>query len=322
VLIPEPTDTTRTPDHIIAQSTQAEAALAYLGDKEFLVSDQQDTALMYGRSGSSLIALGTALGTQSGLRELLNQFSAKADSEGRTASIWRAGESLKSAAKSQGWTARLQGEEAILDPQTYSPTGKRFRELKRKLKQAETAGVIITHSKPGKANLTALEPIAAEWKTRHNNCELGFSQGRFDRKFLARHDILTAEIDGTPIAFISLWSTPDANELSLDLMRSTDDLPQGTMHLLLHEAITLAKAKDATRFSLCAVQTKGLENDKTILGRFAHWIYTKQSKRHHLQGLARFKNAFRPDWEPRYLLTPSKLPPILTLWNIHRLLRK
>jgi len=277
---------------------------------------------MYGRSGSSLIALGTALGAHSGLFTLLSNFSAKANSEGRTASIWRAGESLKTIAQKQGWTARLQGEEAVLNPQTYSPTGKRFRELKRKLKQAESAGVVISHARPGKANLTALEPIAAAWKTRHNNCELGFSQGRFDRKFLARHDILTAELNGTPIAFISLWSNPESTELSLDLMRSTNDIPQGTMHLLIHEAIILAKFRAATRFSLCAVQIKGLENDKTLLGKLAHWIYTKQSKRHHLQGLARFKNAFRPDWEPRYLLTESRLPPILTLWNIYRLLRR
>jgi len=104
-------------------------------------------------------------------------------------------------------------------------------------------------------------------------------------------------------------------------MRSLDEMPQGTMHLLVHEAIALAKGMGCGRFSLCAVQMRGLDEETTLFGRLGHWAYQNLNERHHLQGLARFKNAFRPEWEPRYLVTRSKLFPLKVLWDIHCLIR-
>ncbi len=315
-------DPTLVPAWLVATSPQAEASLAYLGDKEFLFGPQKSGALMFARSGSSLVALGGPLGPDGAEAEtLLQGFVSKARSEGYAPVIYRAPEAQKRRAERFGWVARRQGEEAVVAPQEFEVAGKSFRELKRKLKQAKSAGVEVSLYEPGMAPVEELSVVAEAWKKRHKGVELGFSQGRFNADYLERQHILVARVEGKIVAFISLWSTGDAKEMSLDLMRSLDDVPMGAMHLLVHDAILFARERGALRFSLCAVQLRGLEAETSLCGRLGHWVYENMADRHSLQGLSRFKNAFRPSWEPRYLLTRNHVPPVKALWDIHWLVR-
>lgn len=310
------------PAWLVATSPQAEASLAYLGDKEFLVGPQKHGAVMYARGGTSLVALGDPLGAQGGEAEtLLRRFGYKAALDGFTPVIYRASQAHAERAERLGWHARLQGQEAVVDPQSFEAVGKNFRELKRKLKQAVSGGVEVEVYAPGRAPMEQLAEVADAWKARHGGVELGFSQGRFEPVYLERQHIVTAVVEGRIVGFISLWVSGDGQEMSLDLMRSYDDIPQGTMHLLVHEGIGIARAAGCTRFSLCAVQLRGLEHETSLFGRLGHWIYEALNNRHHLQGLARFKQAFRPDWEPRYLVTRSRAIPIKAIWDIHCLIR-
>ena len=308
-------------NRLLSNSSQAEAALAHLGDKIFLATPDQVSALMLGRSGSSLVALGAPLGSLSKAPELLRSLQVRASAEGLAPVLYRAPAGMRAIAELGGWHARKCGEEAVLNPQSYAPSGKKFRELTRKLKQARAAGVEIDVHAPGTAPLVELSAVAEEWKTRHDGIELGFSQGRFLPDYVAAHEVVTARVEGKMIAFITLWRSGKGCEISLDLMRSRDELPQGAMHLLVHEAILWSAGQGATRFSLCTVQLKGLEEEGSLAARIGSWVFKSRNESHGLQGLARFKNAFRPDWEPRYIVTRSRFSNPLALWDLHRLVR-
>ncbi|MEM7525830.1 MAG: DUF2156 domain-containing protein, partial [Pseudomonadota bacterium] len=196
------------------------------------------------------------------------------------------------------------GHEAEVDPQVFDLSARPCRQLRRKARQAEKAGIEVIPHAPGEAPLETFAKIDAEWRCGKGGRESGFSMGRFDLTYLKRFTIFEARRDNAPAAFLSVWVSGDGKEWSIDLMRASADAPMGATQLMIVTAIAAAKEAGADRFNLCMAPLSGLEDAEKPGERLLAEIYERADNWHGLKGLRRFKESFDPVWRPRYLARP------------------
>ncbi len=244
-----------------------------------------------GRSGHFLIALldPTPGATVQGLM-------AAAKAESRLPLLYKCSARTAVAAKAAGFCPVLIAREAWLSPQTYDLAAASRAGLRRKLRRAAAAGVTIQHG----TNLPwpQLDRIAAIWAAAHGG-ERGFSMGRYSRDYVARQRVYVAWHLGQPVAFASFHQTEQ--EWALDLMRHGGSLPDGTMHSLIQAAVEDATREGVRRLSLAAVP-------EAAFGKSAHSHarLLRTLTRDDGAGLARFKSAFAPRWQPLYMATSHR----------------
>lgn len=173
--------------------------------------------------------------------------------------------------------------EALIDPQRHDSDGARHRQLRRVLRKAARAGVTV--SRPTPLPLADMARVHDAWVAR-NGGEHGLTMGRFEAAHVTRQRVFCAWIGRRLVGFVTFHA--QRGDWCLDLVRSADDAPPGTGHLLVATALDVAKTEGVTTFSLAAVPSARLL--RCTPGR---------------RGLARFKDSFAPRWQPLYMAAPS-----------------
>ncbi len=190
------------------------------------------------------------------------------------------------ATRNSGWHVRRVAIEAILRPADWTTAGGRRQTLRRKLKQAARAGIVVEALKSSPT--AELQNIARSWALSHGG-EYGFSMGRFCPQYIAGQRIFLIKKDGYSIGFVSFHTSAD--EWMLDLIRHKDNVPDGAIHAAIVAAIDVAKDEAVQRLSLASVP------DPRVTPRF--WANSRA-------GLAQFKRSFGPVWVPRYHAAPNR----------------
>lgn len=224
--------------------------------------------------------------------------------------IYKCSGKLAAAAKKSGWHVLRVADDAVVDLAGFSIDGSRFRQLRRKLRQAEKAGVTTQREEPTTALLDELARIDAHWVAEHGGAR-GFSMGRYCPDYVGVQQIYVARQDGRAIAFVTLHET--TRDLALDLMRYGDDLPDGTMHLLIATAIADAQAEGRARLTLAAMPARDVA-ERRIVSR----MRTRIAQRSGGDGLTRFKESFGPRRQPLYMAAPNPMSITLASADLAR----
>ncbi|MFQ1701268.1 phosphatidylglycerol lysyltransferase domain-containing protein [Loktanella agnita] len=220
----------------------------------------------------------------------INNFWRESLTRGRVPAFYNCASRHALAARKAGWYVRRTAMEAMIQPATWTTSGGKRQTLRRKLRQAEQAGVTVTQTTD--LSMAALRDIAAEWAIAHGG-EYGFSMGRFAPDLIAQQRVFLIKQDNRIIGFISFHTS--RAEWTLDLIRHVAGLPDGTMHAAIVAAISQARAEGVARLSLAAVP------DPRHTPAF--WAEKRA-------GLIQFKRSFCPIWVGRYHAAPNKL----TFW--------
>ncbi len=287
---------------LIQNAAEPEAALLAQGRLSLL-----ERSAMVAPLGQSLVALRGPLQPETRPEELLASLEQAARARFLTPCLYKAPARLAACARRAGWQVLPIARDAWLNPQTWQPEGRAFRQLRRKLRKAEKAGVSITRAQA--LPLAEMARINRAWAARRGG-ERGFSMGVFDPALLARCEVFLAHRNGRLVGFLSLMKSRDARVL--DLMRYTDNAPDGTMQLALVTAIGAARAQGLTRLSLAALPAAQVSRAGRLLDRISG-----------AAGLAQFKHSFAPDWRPLYIAAPGRAALALAALEIGReILRK
>lgn len=228
--------------------------------------------------------------------------------------IYKCSGRLASLARRAGWSVVRVADDAVIDPRGFAVDGARFRQLRRKLRQAEKAGVRVTREAPGPALLRELEEIDSHWVAEHRGAR-GFSMGRYCQAYVGDQQIFVARRDGAAIAFVTLHET--SQDLALDLMRHGPEMPDGTMHLLVAAAIDTARAEGRGRMTLAAMPAQPCTE-----GRIATGLRNRIANISGGAGLTRFKESFGPRRQPLYMAAPDPVSLTLALADIARVIRQ
>ncbi|WP_027243771.1 phosphatidylglycerol lysyltransferase domain-containing protein [Leisingera daeponensis] len=202
-------------------------------------------------------------------------------------------------ARKSGWRVLRIAEEAVLNPQTFSESGSSRRQLRRKLRHAETAGINVCRG-ANRLPFEQMQEADAAWASAHGTA-YGTTMGRFEPGYLSCQEVVLAFHQGQLAGFASFHTS--AREWCLDLIRLRPGVPDGTGHALVRAGIAAAAADGIPRLSLAAVP------DHRLAG-------------HADRGLRRFKAAFAPQWEPRYMTAPSWLQMAISIAELVRLVHR
>ena len=215
------------------------------------------------------------------------------------ACLYKCSPRMALAARRQGWKVLRIAKDAIVYPAEFSDTGSSFRQLRRKLRNAEKAGLSV---EPAWSDLPLrqMAEVDALWTQQHGAAR-GTTMGQFEPSYVAIQVTFLAWLDDRLIGYMTFHRAAD--EWCLDLVRQIPGAPDGTGHALVRAAIEAAREVGVSRLSLAAVPDH----------RFAHRFD---------KGLRQFKSCFAPQWEARYIAAPTWPQMALALAEMIRLVHR
>jgi phosphatidylglycerol lysyltransferase len=303
---------------IVAKSPVAAANLALLGDKQFMINDNQQAFIMYGVTRETWVAMGDPVGPTRFWPELLWQFRREADRYADRAVFYEVGHAHLYLYLDIGLSLLKLGEEARVPLADFSLDGSRRKKLRyihHKLsKLGCTFEIISKTSVP--AQMNALKTISDAWLKAKNTREKGFSLGFFDSNYVRQFPIGIVRIQKRIVAFANIWDSADREELSVDLMRYLPDAPNGVMDYLFVELMLWGRAQGYHWFNLGIAPLSGMEPHEMapLWHRIGNIVFRFGDHFYNFQGLRTYKDKFDPLWQPKYLAAPGgfSLPRSLT----------
>ncbi|MEM5468524.1 phosphatidylglycerol lysyltransferase domain-containing protein [Celeribacter marinus] len=288
---------------------RAEANLLRTRDFSVLRDDTDIAVALAAPIGQSLVMLSDPLARTGCPKAARDALTRTARDRFRMPAIYKCGQRMAASARRAGWAVIPTAEEAWITPETFSIDGSNRRQLRRVLRKVEEAQ--ITTCEGGRVlPLDEMDRVAQAWKEARGG-ERGFSMGTYQRDYVTCQRVFLAYRDARLVAFVTFHET--RAEMTLDLMRQTDEAPDGTIQQLIVDAIETAKAYGCPRVSLAAVPWAGPDANP-LLAR----LRTKMLAKSGASGLRRFKSAFGPEWEVLYLAAPSRLALSVAAMDIMR----
>ncbi len=309
---------------IVAASPDTSAALALLGDKQFLLSPDHRGFVMYARSGGSLVAMGEPVGPPDVARDLGWAFRDLADRAAARTVFYEVGPQSLPLFLDMGLVALKLGEVARVDLTGFSLEGSRRQSLRYAARKADKDGIVfsIVPAAAIEAILPEIRAVSDAWLELKQGQEKGFSLGFFDEPYLRFFDTAVMRKEGRIIAFANLWRGASKDEISVDLMRHTPDAPRTIMEALFAKLMLAGRDEGYRWFNLGAAPLAGLVESRLASrwNRFGSFLYRRGQNLYRFDGLKSFKDKFDPVWTPHYLVCPPGLDTARALLDVTRLI--
>lgn len=217
-------------------------------------------------------------------------------------------------ARRQGWTVLHISDEAIIAPENHTLTGSKYRQLRRKLRNAEKSDVRVMTAQDT-LPFEDMARVSKEWEEAHGGAR-GLSMGQFEETYVAGQAIFLAYQGDRLLGFVSFHKT--THEWCLDLMRATKDAPDGTMHMLVQHAIELAQQENVPCVSLAAAPAGALDHHNWLEHLMRRSFFAKAGG----PGLRQFKACFNPRWQPLYMAAPGRAQLTLAAVDLIRSVKR
>lgn len=276
-------------------------------DKAFFFGVDKDSFIAYRVASGVALVLGDPVGRPEVLADIIRAFQAYCRRHDWMVVFVYIGPDLLALYRGTGLRAFQIGEDAIVDLNVFTAEtrhNKHFRGVRNKF---ERLGYVFEVHLPPQSPplLREAATVTRSWLKSRDRSEHSFALGYHDRGYLARSPLyVLRDRHGRMVAFANAIKSYHPKRATIDLMRFESGGETGVMDYLL--LCVLESLRDAgwQEFSLGLAPLSGLREgpDRTpeerILGRLAQTNIGGLS----FQGLRRYKDKFRPVWEPRYLV--------------------
>jgi len=300
----------------LALAERADAHLALLQDKRFLMHEAGDAFLMYAVRGKSWIAMGDPVGNPARASDLMWRFLEEVDRHAGWPVLYQASPAFLPIYLDAGLSLIKLGEEARVDLATFTTEGRAGRDWRNGLNRAKRDNLefAIIPAAEVPLHLAELKRISDAWLARRGAGEKGFSIGFWSESYLSRFDIAVVRREGRILAFANIWYGQPGGEITVDLMRHLPDAP-AVMDLLFVNLMQEGKARGYRWFNLGMAPLTGLSEHRLAPSwhKLAAFVARNGERFYGFGGLRAYKEKFRPVWEPRYLASPGgwTLPQVL-----------
>jgi len=279
-----------------------------------------DKALAFGAGGvlSYRVHRGTAIVSSDPVAapeaagEVLKAFQAQARGHGWQVVVWAASARHLEDYRRLGLRALRVGEEAFVDPQTFTLEGRAVRKLRQSVHRVSKRGwqVSVHQGRQIDDVLEAeIDELEAHWRRAQQRLH-GFAMGM--GKFA---------VEVGPEDLYALGRAPDGRlaavmrfaghcgKLSLDTMHRVGETPNGLNEALVARVLAHARACGVREVSLnyagLAHLVRQAEGGRRLT-RVRRWALAPLHRRFQMDRLVRFNEKFSPEWRPRYLLYESR----------------
>ncbi len=268
-----------------------------------------DAVVCYGTVGTVALAAGDPLGPPEQWPAAAAAFLAEAARHGRVAAVMGCGAAAAGVYEQAGLLTIYMGDEAVLDLDEFSLTGRAVRIARQSWHRARRAGFTCQVWRAGDLDpgtVTELRALSRRW--RGDAAERGFSMalGRlFDPRDRNTYVVAARDAAGRLCGFLHFvpWG---ANGASLDVMHRDRQAPAILNDYLVVEAARRLPALGVRRISLNfsflrAVLVAGAEPHAPRALQLQRWALRRLSRWFQIETLYRFNKKFNPSWLPRYL---------------------
>lgn len=276
-----------------------------------------DKSLFFGASGRAFLAyavgggfamvLGDPVGPEDDVAGLVREFAAFCESQDWRLAFYQTLPDHLPAYTRLGFKRLKIGDDAVVELARFDLNGGAHKKERAAMRKLEHAGVRVRWYEPPLDDrvLDQLQQVSNEWLQIPGRRERRFTLGLFDREYVTRTPVATAELaDGTVLAFVNMIESFRHDEATVDLMRRRAHAPNGVMDYLLIHVMLRARDLGYTRFNLGMVPMAGFGEHENASPeeRVVHGFFQQLNFIFSYKGLKAYKAKFANLWEPRFLI--------------------
>lgn len=203
-----------------------------------------------------------------------------------------------------GMKALPIGQEAIVNLDTFTLEGRDMKSIRNGIRKVEKSGYTTKVYTPpiSDGKLQQFKQVSDEWLAANNRKEMSFSQGFFRQPEIKKNTVIAIENrEGKVAGFLSIIPDYKKGEGTYDLIRRTDDAPNGTMDYMLVNMFEYFKSGNLRYANLGMVPVTGEEFGTPSVIQAINILSRVIRKFSNFKGLREYKEKFKPEWETRYL---------------------
>ncbi|OCQ99342.1 hypothetical protein BCD64_12400 [Nostoc sp. MBR 210] len=286
------------------------AAITLLSDKSYFFSPSGKSVIAYVPKGRGAIALGDPIGPIEERQEVIVSFQQFCQRNDWYPAFYQTSPNDLDLYISLGFRILKIGEEAIVDLKNFTLQGKAGKNFRPSINRLTKLGYQVSFYQPPINHdlLHQLKSVSDEWLKMAQGSEKRFSLGWFDEAYLRNCEIAVVHTpDGGIAAFTNILPEYQLNEITIDMMRHRASMENGMMDFLFTSLLQHFQEKgyDSFNFGLSALAGVGENSTSRRLEKVLRYLYEHLNGFYNFQGLHAYKDKFRPNWEPRYLVYPS-----------------
>ena len=274
-------------------------------DKMIFISKSRKAFIAYRTSGNFAVILENPVAENSEeIQKCIREFDKECYENGMKSIYYRIPEESLEIYHSFGKKELFLGQEGIVDLTTFNLEGGNKKSLRNAINKVSEQGYKSkVHIPPVKDGiLQKIKSVSDEWLYNTGRKEIIFSQGMFVWEELKNQTIITVEnAEEKIIAFLNIIPDYAKGEATYDLMRKTDDAPNGIMDFILIELFNYLKSLGFSSINLGFAPISGLADPHTFPERSMKFAYEKLKSFSHYKGLREYKDKFGPVWYNKYL---------------------
>ena len=308
---------------VCAHGSDTLAAFKLRTDLDYYFSSCGAAFAGYRMCAGVLLVAGDPVGRASAIPGLLREITGLTDRHDLCFGAVGASPAFAGLCEAEGLHAMYIGDEAIVDPRTFSLEGRAMRKVRQSTHRLERAGYTVECSSADEldpATLGELDRISTAWRGRAR--ERGFAMALDTLDSELAKDVavfVTRDGAGRPRAFLEFVPTYGRAALSLSSMRRDPATPNGTTEFLVARALETLRERGAVEVSLnFAAFGRLLRAPVGRLDRLLRLVIGAADRFFQIESLYRFNAKFQPEWYPRYLVYDRALAlpriALATLW--------
>jgi phosphatidylglycerol lysyltransferase len=200
------------------------------------------------------------------------------------------------------------GQDAILDAEKFSLTGKERKSIRNGINGLEKAGykAEILYAPHSENIIEQIKKVSDLWLTESDKKEIVFAEGMFDSETVKSQDlILIFDADHNCVAFLNIIPYCAPDECSYDMIRKTEDAPSGSIDLLIVKLVEYARIKDLKYINLGMTPMAGMQEPSNTAEDVLQFVYQRVGSFKSYQTLRNFKEKYADTWENKYLVYNS-----------------
>jgi phosphatidylglycerol lysyltransferase len=275
-------------------------------DKLLFFSQNKKAFIAYRVSGNFAVVLENPVAeNQQEMKQCIAEFDVFCYERGLKSVFYRVPEESLAMYRSLGKRYLFIGQEAIVNLATFSLEGGSKKSLRNALHKISDIGLKVTvHTPPIKDGvLQKLKSVSEEWLHDTERKEIIFSQGMFLWDELKMQPIITIEnAEEKIIAFLNIIPDYASGEGTYDLIRKTNDAPNGVIDFIIVELFNYLKSQQYTSVNLGFAPMSGIDEPHNFPEKSMKFAYEKIKTFSHYKSLRDFKEKFSPQWKNEYII--------------------
>jgi lysylphosphatidylglycerol synthetase-like protein (DUF2156 family) len=270
----------------------------------------RDSMVAYAVFGGVCLVSPDPIGPFSERAHVWDAFRRYVDANGWGLGVMAAGEEWLPTYQASGMRFLYIGDEAVVDPRTFSLDGGHMKGLRQAVNRVARYGYTVRFLDPARLDpIDAARLVDLMAKSRRGEQERGFSMmlGRlFDSRDSGLLLTLVEGPDGAPVAMCQFVPSPAIGGFSLDLMRRDPaEHPNGLLDFALCSTIAHLKEQGMKGLSLNFAAMRSIldgESGDGVTQRVERWALRRLSGVLQIETLWRFNAKYEPTWLPRYIV--------------------